>query len=188
MPMRRVSGVAVLVSLVAAMSVVAAGARTSEAVSSVSRFVLDEHGWVGALRLDSARIGAVRRIFGRGELLADPTALAYDCRRPGDCLTFFYFNDGRLSDVDVSRDRRFRTRRGTRVGMTLREAQRRERHTYRADICPGGIERSSRQATLIISVDTEANSGRGRVDGLILSSRTIPCSPASRRGIRPGGS
>ena len=99
--------------------------------------------------------------------------LGYNCRERDDCRTIYEINRDTDTLFGFATDsKRFRTRRGTRVGHTRKRAERNERRKADHNLCGGGtrtILRERDDHVLYILFD------RRRVFELIVDSTLVDC-------------
>jgi hypothetical protein len=100
---------------------------------------------IGDLKMRVSTQADVRTFAGNPDIVKDEfpyewvVSWGYHCRERFECRTYYEFN----RDTDrllgfVTRSKRFRTRRGTRVGDTRKRAVRNERRKADYNVCGGG--------------------------------------------------
>ena len=134
---------------------------------------------VGDLKIDVSTEADVRAFAGTPDRVDDGAPypwirrLGYHCRARYDCRTEYEINRGNDTLFGfVTNSRRFRTRRGTRVGDTRRRAERKERRKADHKICGDGtrsLVRERNYHTLYILFD------RRRVFAFIVDSTLVDC-------------
>jgi hypothetical protein len=134
---------------------------------------------VGDLKMGVSTEADVRAFAGNPDIIDDDSSyewigrLGYNCRDRDDCRTNYEIN----RDADtlfgfVTDSKRFRTRRGTRVGDTRKRAERKERRKADHNLCGGGtraILRERDDHVLYILFD------RRRVFEIVVDSTLVDC-------------
>ena len=141
-------------------------------------------GIVGATRVGDLKMGVsteadVRAFAGNPDIVDDNPSyrwirrLGYNCRERDDCRTDYQINRDTDTLFGFATDsKRFRTRRGTRVGDTRKRAERNERRKADHNLCGGGtraIVRERDDHSLYILFN------RRRVFAIVVDSTFVDC-------------
>lgn len=134
---------------------------------------------VGDLKMDVSTEADVRAFAGDPDIVDDDSSyawirrLGYHCREDNDCQTFYEINIDADTLFGFATDsKRFRTRRGTRVGHTRKRAERNERRKGDYRLCgegSGSIVRERDDHVLFIFFY------RRRVSSFVVDSTFIDC-------------